>query len=63
VFLGALPFLISRFGLIGAGAGLAAAAGALALGMLWFILRENGNREAAAATPPPATVKTLEGDD
>ncbi|MBL8771793.1 MAG: lipopolysaccharide biosynthesis protein [Phenylobacterium sp.] len=51
-FVAALPFLISRFGLIGAGAGLAAAAGALALGMLWFILRENGNRRAADARAP-----------
>lgn len=50
-FLAALPFLVQRFGLIGAGAGLAAAAGALALGMLLFILRESGNRRRAA---PPA---------
>lgn len=65
-FLAALPFLMTRFGLIGAGAGLAAAAGALALGMLWFILRENGNREhggLAAPAPPPAPVETLEDDD
>jgi O-antigen/teichoic acid export membrane protein len=47
-FLAVLPFLVTRFGLIGAGAGLAAAAGALALGMLWFILRENGSRRRGA---------------
>lgn len=61
-FLATLPFLVQQFGLIGAGAGLAAAAGALALGMLWFILRENGNRrEAAPAAPDPA--EQLKGDD
>ncbi len=59
-FLAALPFLVTRFGLIGAGAGLAAAAGALALGMLWFILRENGTRRTAA-TPAPAP-ESLKGD-
>ena len=58
-FVAALPFLIGRFGLIGAGAGLAAAAGALALGMLWFILRENGNRRAGTPVGPP---ENLEGD-
>ena len=51
-FLAVLPFLVTQFGLIGAGAGLAAAAGALALGMLWFILKENGIRRRPA---PPAT--------
>lgn len=61
-FLATLPFLVQQFGLIGAGAGLAAAAGALALGMLWFILRENGNRrEAAPSAPDPA--EQLKGDD
>jgi O-antigen/teichoic acid export membrane protein len=62
LFLGGLPFLVAQFGLIGAGAGLTAAAGALALGMLWFILQENGNRRTAdtvAAEP----AKRLEGDD
>jgi len=59
-FLAALPFLVTRFGLIGAGAGLAAAAGALALGMLWFILRENGTRRKAA-TPAPEP-ESLKGD-
>lgn len=59
-FLATLPFLVTRFGLIGAGAGLAAAAGALALGMLWFILRENGIRHAAA-TPAPDS-ESLKGD-
>jgi len=54
-FLAVLPFLVTQFGLIGAGAGLAAAAGALALGMLWFILRENGTRRGAT---PPATDST-----
>ncbi len=57
-FLATLPFLVTTFGLIGAGAGLAAAAGALALGMLWFILRENGTRQAAATpTPEPESLK------
>jgi O-antigen/teichoic acid export membrane protein len=57
-FLAILPFLVTQFGLIGAGAGLAAAAGALALGMLWFILRENGSRqEAATPTPDPESLK------
>ncbi len=59
-FLAMLPFLVTTFGLIGAGAGLAAAAGALALGMLWFILRENGTRQAAA-TPAPEP-ESLKGD-
>jgi O-antigen/teichoic acid export membrane protein len=59
-FLIALPFLVTRFGLIGAGAGLAAAAGALALGMLWFILRENGNRRDDA--PAAGPVERLEGE-
>lgn len=59
-FLAMLPFLVTTFGLIGAGAGLAAAAGALALGMLWFILRENGTRQAAA-TPAPDP-ESLKGD-
>ena len=61
IFLAAVPFLVDRFGLIGAGAGLAAAAGALALGMLWFILRENGTRREAA-TPAPEPER-LKGDD
>lgn len=59
-FLAMLPFLVTTFGLIGAGAGLAAAAGALALGMLWFILREKGTRQAAA-TPAPEP-ESLKGD-
>lgn len=61
VFLTALPFLVMQFGIIGAGAGLAAAAGALALGMLWFILRENGIRHAAE-TPATDPEKTSKGD-
>ena len=60
-FVASLPFLIGHFGLIGAGAGLAAAAGALALGMLWFILRENGNRQAVE-TRAPDPAESLEGD-
>lgn len=54
-FLAVLPFLVTRFGLIGAGAGLGAAAGALALGMLLFILRGDGNRRAAIQSGPPAS--------
>ncbi len=54
-FLVALPFLVRAFGLTGAGASLVGAAAALALGLLWFILRENGNRvrptDARAADP------------
>jgi O-antigen/teichoic acid export membrane protein len=61
-FLAVLPFLVERFGLIGAGAGLGAAAGALALGMLWFILRENGNRRAAAPPEAPVSPQRLEDD-
>ena len=53
-FLAVLPFLVTRFGLIGAGAGLAAAAGLLALGMLLFILRENGARRAEPPAADPA---------
>ena len=60
LFLTILPLLVTRFGLIGAGAGLAAAACALALGMLWFILRENGtHRDSMAA---PRSPDNLEGD-
>jgi O-antigen/teichoic acid export membrane protein len=61
-FLALLPFLVTRFGLIGAGAGLGAAAVALALGMLWFILRENGNRRAAADPKASAPPQRLEDD-
>lgn len=61
-FLAMLPFLVTQFGIIGAGAGLAAAASGLALGMLWFILRENGSRQATA-TPPPVDPESLKGDD
>jgi O-antigen/teichoic acid export membrane protein len=50
-FLAALPFLVGQFGIIGAGAGLVGATGALALGMLGFILRENGNRPAKGPAP------------
>jgi O-antigen/teichoic acid export membrane protein len=61
-FLALLPFLVTRFGLIGAGAGLGAAAVALALGMLWFILRENGNRRAAADSTASAPPQRLEDE-
>ncbi|MBI1196698.1 MAG: lipopolysaccharide biosynthesis protein [Phenylobacterium sp.] len=61
-FLAVLPFLVERFGLIGAGAGLGAAAAALALGMLWFILRENGNRRAVTVSQEPAPPQRLEDD-
>lgn len=60
LFLALLPWLVGDFGLIGAGAGLVAAAAALALGMLWFILRDNGNR--ASAGPPVADEHRLEGE-
>jgi hypothetical protein len=50
-FLAALPFLVGQFGIIGAGAGLVAATGALALGMLGFILRENGSRPVKGPAP------------
>ncbi len=60
-FLAILPFLVARFGLIGAGAGLVAAAAALALGMLYFMLRENGNRQDTKVTPPGPD--SLKGDD
>lgn len=53
-FLIALPFLVRAFGLTGAGAGLVGAAAALALGLLWFILRENGNRRARPSDAPAA---------
>jgi O-antigen/teichoic acid export membrane protein len=59
LFLAILPWLVTSFGLIGAGAGLVAAAGALALGMLWFILRENGNRPGAVLPIPD---ERLEGE-
>jgi O-antigen/teichoic acid export membrane protein len=59
LFLAILPWLVTTFGLIGAGAGLVAAAGALALGMLWFILKENGNRPVAT---PPVPDERLEGE-
>ena len=52
VFLLALPVLIHRLGLTGAGAALVGAAVALAVGMLLFILRENGNRRPSAPTAP-----------
>src|SRR6185436_13743952 len=61
LFLAILPWLVTRFGLIGAGAGLVGAAGALALGMLWFILKESGNRPAAPS-PFPAPDERLEGE-
>ena len=58
-FLAILPFLVTHFGLIGAGSGLVAAAGALALGMLMFLLRENKNRP----TPPNNMPDSLKGHD
>ena len=61
LFLAILPWLVTRFGLIGAGAGLVGAAGALALGMLWFILKESGNRPEALS-PIPAPDERLEGE-
>ena len=60
-FLAILPFLVTQFGLIGAGAGLVAASAALALGMLFFMLRENGNRQDRAIVPPDPD--SLKGDD
>jgi O-antigen/teichoic acid export membrane protein len=51
LFLVILPLLATRFGLIGAGAGLVVADAALALGMLLYILKESGNRRAAAPAP------------
>jgi O-antigen/teichoic acid export membrane protein len=63
LFLATLPFLVEEFGLIGAGAGLAAAAGLLALGMLWFILKENGTRMTAAEAPLLDPDERLKGDD
>ena len=60
-FLAFLPFLVTRFGLIGAGAGLVAASVALALGMLFFMLRENGNRQDKATVLPDPD--SLKGDD
>lgn len=60
-FLAILPFLVTRFGLIGAGAGLVAASIGLALGMLYFMLRENGNRQDEAIVPPDS--ESLKGDD
>jgi O-antigen/teichoic acid export membrane protein len=60
-FLVALPFLVDAFGITGAGAGLVAAAGALALGLLWFILRESGSRRGG--TPPASeSEETLKGE-
>jgi len=60
LFLAILPLLVAEFGLIGAGAGLAAAACALALGMLWFILKENGTHRTSMAAP--RVPDNLEGD-
>jgi O-antigen/teichoic acid export membrane protein len=51
-FLLAMPVLAGRYGLTGAGAGLVGASTALAVGMLLFILRENGNRRPSAPTAP-----------
>lgn len=51
-FLVGLPFLASRYGLIGSGVGLFVADVALALGMLLYILRESGNRPRQAPVPP-----------
>ena len=62
VFLAALPFLVTAFGLTGAGAGLVAAAGLLALGMLWFILKESGIRRPDRATPAPDSDERLKGE-
>jgi O-antigen/teichoic acid export membrane protein len=45
-YLAALPWLIGRFALAGAGAGLVAAELALALGLLGFLLRERAPRPA-----------------
>ncbi len=48
-YLSALPFLLRRFALTGAGAGLVAAETGLALGLLWFLLRERKLRPAATS--------------
>lgn len=61
-FVVALPFLVREFGLTGAGAGLVAAAGALALVMLWSILRESRNRPRGAAPPSPEDAIGLKGE-
>ena len=61
IFLSVLPFLVTHFGLIGAGAGLVVASGALALGMLFFMLRENRNRGGKAMVP--SEPDSLKGDD
>ncbi|MDB5424842.1 MAG: putative rane protein involved in the export of O-antigen and teichoic acid [Phenylobacterium sp.] len=47
-YLAALPFLLRHFALAGAGAGLVAAEAGLALGLLWFLLRER--RPSAAGS-------------
>jgi O-antigen/teichoic acid export membrane protein len=61
-FIVALPFLVSAFGLTGAGAGLVAAAGALALVMLWSILRESRNRPSGSAPPSSEDAIGLKGE-
>jgi O-antigen/teichoic acid export membrane protein len=59
-YLAALPFIVQRFGLVGAGAALVCAALALALGMLGFLLREGRafrSSEETACDPAPGRVK------
>jgi O-antigen/teichoic acid export membrane protein len=50
----ALPFLVRRFGLEAAGAALVAASAAIALGMLWLLLRRHrsGTAERRLIIPP-----------
>jgi O-antigen/teichoic acid export membrane protein len=43
----ALPFMIERFGITGAGAALVAAMAALAAGMLFMLRRQSGGSSAA----------------
>jgi O-antigen/teichoic acid export membrane protein len=56
--LAALPFMIGRFGITGAGVALVAAMAALAAGMLFMLQRQSGSgssagvQEMACAEPP-----------
>jgi O-antigen/teichoic acid export membrane protein len=54
IYLGSLPFVLQHFGIVGAGVGLVTAEIGLALGWLWFLLRERGAARQAVVTAGPA---------
>lgn len=56
VYIGTLPFLVPRYGLTAAGAGLVASTAAIAMGMLWLLMQQRAQGRGGKSldqTPPP----------